>query len=80
MIGILGIEVKGAALCYAGDDESDVSAMEFIIDHAGKVISVGQQALVEGSLVARDQRELCREIRQLAGLPPARRIREVNRS
>lgn len=64
----LGINPYGVNLFYAGDDENDATAVEWVIAKEGRGVSVGPAPLVPGSIAVADPRELAAEVRRLADL------------
>jgi trehalose-phosphatase len=55
-------------IVYAGDDENDALAMEFVLELGGLVFTVGERPLVPEAMVVKSPSFLAQEIRKLAGL------------
>jgi trehalose 6-phosphate phosphatase len=67
---LTGVDLKGVALIYAGDDENDAQAMAWVIRNGGTAITVGDRPLAPGSLVVREPGGLAGEVRKLLMEPP----------
>lgn len=55
-------------LVYAGDDENDALAMQYVLELGGIAFTVGEHPLVPGARVVEGLSSLAQEIRKLAGL------------
>ena len=62
------VPVPGS-LVYAGDDENDAMAMEWVIRKGGVALFVGREPLIPGVRVLEGPSALVPEVRRLAGLP-----------
>jgi len=61
---MLGISDRAAVL-YAGDDENDAAAMEWVLARGGTALTVGSAPLVPGSRVVACPRDLAFAVREL---------------
>jgi len=60
---------QSGTLVYAGDDENDALAMNFVLEKLGGIVfTVGEHPLVSGSRLVKIPSLLAQEIRNLAGL------------
>jgi trehalose-phosphatase len=55
----------GYGMVYAGDDENDATAMEWVIRQGGMAFSVGKKAIIPDALHVPDPETLATEIRRL---------------
>lgn len=65
---ILRFEPGPGSLVYAGDDENDATAMEWVIRNGGVAYFVGREPVIPGVLVLEDPGALVQAVRRLAGL------------
>lgn len=56
------------SLVYAGDDENDAMAMEWVIRKGGQALFVGSEPMIPGARLVDDPAALAEEVRRLAGL------------
>ena len=69
---ILGFDPSKERILYAGDDESDVVAMRWVLRRGGVAFSVGAAARVPGARVVENPVALARAVGALAEIPPPR--------
>jgi trehalose-6-phosphatase len=67
---LAGIDPRRTAIIYAGDDENDAQAMEWVLGRGGSAISVGDRPLAAGSLVVSGPGLLAAAVRKLLSRLP----------
>jgi hydroxymethylpyrimidine pyrophosphatase-like HAD family hydrolase len=58
----LGFDPSHGEIAYAGDDENDAVAMEWVLQHGGVAFTVGNAPLVHGSSVVEGPESLVEAI------------------
>ena len=64
---LLGFDPSRGKLVYAGDDENDAIAMQWVLRHGGIAFTVDHVPLVPGAIVVEGHEALAGEIRRLLG-------------
>lgn len=74
LCGLIGGDPEAYEILYAGDDENDARAMDWVVHHGGIAITVGQRPLVPGSRVVGGPSYLAGEVRKLLSTRPDSRF------
>jgi len=61
----LGFDPSDGEFVYAGDDENDAAAMEWVLQHRGVAFTVGNAPLVPGAIVVESPESLAEAIHKL---------------
>jgi trehalose 6-phosphate phosphatase len=72
----LGFDPSRGELVYAGDDENDAVAMQWVIRQGGVAFTVDHISLAEGAVVVEGPEGLTGEIRRLFGLIPGKEMED----
>jgi trehalose 6-phosphate phosphatase len=67
---LVSLEPRQGLLVYAGDDENDAIAMNWVIRQGGAALSIGRDPLVPGARPVATPASLVTEVRKLAGIKP----------
>jgi trehalose 6-phosphate phosphatase len=65
LCAFLGFDPSHGEIVYAGDDENDATAMEWVLQHGGVAFTVGNAPLVPGARVVESPESLAEAIHKL---------------
>jgi trehalose 6-phosphate phosphatase len=69
LCSLLGLDPEAVEIIYAGDDAHDIPLMQWILQHTGRVYTVGYQSLVAGGQVIQNASLLAQECIRLCERP-----------